>query len=887
MRGQLSRGQRRISNGLLIAVIILVLGLVPDVAECVDEPVFFEEVARSGIAWPDYEYRNSAWGGGAWGDYNADGWLDLGLPNHPSLTSYPPQLNDSAIMRNNGDGTFSNVIYDLGIKLQEDWHDIAWVDYDDDGDLDLWRTVGGRGGVGEAPSSLSRQNADGTFTEVAAEAGVEYGYGRGRGSVWFDYDGDGDLDMYFTGAESTVAPNTMFQNNGDGTFTNVGQLGTATFVGANSQASVADYDMDGDEDLLITGYSPRLYRNDGATFTDVSTSAGIRNVGGAQAAAWGDYDNDGDLDLYLTRGDSQFMDYAEMWDPPINTELRFAAVASSGDEDGLEFTSAGSVTLELQRCVGGNIYRDAPVTLNPEDVSGDPGGDGFRVWQEPQGTFHVYWKNPGTLIVFSGIITAEELLSDLVEVSFEVPAPISLPNRLYRNNGDGTFADVSIAAGVDDPQDCRGSDWGDFDNDGDLDLFVQAAGTVEANAPNRIYRNNGDGTFTDVAAATNLEGTDEGNGWGGSWGDYDNDGFLDLFTHQDSWSWPMDAGGYELHHSSGNGNHWLKLELQGQGVANEGSNRRGSGARVWISAGGSTQYRPIHDNSHYMYHYSGPIHVGLSSSTMVDQIRVLWPSGVEQFLYNVPVDQMLTVVEGGAPPVNDPPSVDAGPDATITLPDVAALDGTVTDDGLPDPPGAVTTEWTQTSGPGVVGFGDAGAVDTTASFSLAGTYVLRLTANDGELSAYDEVTVMAQSSSPPNEIVIDNDDPEFSVVGKWGTGTWSSWQPYGDSLMYDTLRALGASATWTPTIEMGGQYEVFVWQMACTRFCATNAAFTVHDADGSETFTVDQGDTSLAGQWISLGVHTFQAGNTGSIVLNDNSEGRVLADAVRLVFVSP
>jgi uncharacterized repeat protein (TIGR01451 family) len=677
--------QFRSSLSVLMVITILVMAL--PVVRAADEPVTFTEVARSGIAWPDYVYRESAWGGGAWGDYDGDGWLDIGLPNHPSLTSSPPEMHDSAVMHNNGDGTFTNVIDDLGIELQEDWHDIAWVDYDDDGDLDLWRSVGGRAGEGDGPSSLSRQNADGSFTEVAVEAGVDYPRGRGRGTVWFDYDLDGDLDMYFTGAESEVAPNTMFRNNleetEEATFTNVGQVGTSPFIGANSQVSVADYDMDGDEDLIVTGYSPgtTLYRNDEGTFVDANSSAGITTEGGGQATAWGDYDNDGDLDLFISRGTAQSMDYFEVWNPPTNTEMRFSASASSGDEDGLDFQCDDSVTFELQRRVGGNIYRDDPFTLGPGDVSDPPSSvDGeFRVWQDPQGSFHLRWMS-SSQIGFSGIITGDQALYDISEYEFEVDSPVSIPNLLYRNDGDGTFTEVGSAAGVADEQDCRGADWGDFDNDGDLDLFVQTAGTVEANAPNRVYRNNGDGTFTDMAAAYNVEGTDEGNGWGGSWGDYDNDGDLDLFTHQENWPWPMDLGGYELHRNGGNDNHWIKIELQGLGLASGGSNRDGNGAKVWVTAGEVTRYRPVHDNSHYMHHYNGPIHVGLDDLTVVDEIRVLWPSGTEQFRYDVPADQVITITEG-APPTADLEVVKSDATDPVTEGDDVTYTVTVTNGG--------------------------------------------------------------------------------------------------------------------------------------------------------------------------------------------------------------
>src|SRR5688500_8395606 len=112
--------------------------------------------------------------------------------------------------------------------------------------------------------------------------------------------------------------------------------------------------------------------------------------------------------------------------------------------------------------------------------------------------------------------------------------------------------------------------------------------------------------------------------------------------------------------------------------------------------------------------------------------------------------QLTVTYESSGTPVNEAPSVSAGPDQAVTLPSGAVLDGTVSDDGLPNPPGAVSTLWTEVSGPGVVVFGDASSVDTTASFSATGTYVLRLRADDGEQSASDDITVVVNATQPAN-----------------------------------------------------------------------------------------------------------------------------------------
>jgi hypothetical protein len=801
MRDRMPRG------AVLVLCVTLVLAFavaslsMPAAAK--DEPVGFTEVGRSGIAWPDYAYRDSTWGGGAWGDYNDDGWLDILLPCHPALATYPVHANDSALLRNGADGTFTNVIYESGIKLQEDWHDTCWIDYDDDGDLDLWRSVGGRGGEGEGSNSLSRQNADGSFTEVAPEAGIDYPRARGRGTAWFDYDGDGDLDLYFAGAELDLAPNTMFRNNGDGTFTDVGQLGTDTFVGANSQVSVADYDLDGDQDLLVTGYGPRLYRNDDGAFTNVSVSAGIIDTGGAQGAAWGDYDNDGDLDLYIGRGSAQSRDYAEVWDPPQNSELRFVTGATSGDEDGLDLTATGSITFEFQTRMGNTIRRDAsiaslgpdgrnpseyPFTLGPDDVSDPPPAQDnvFRVWQNPQGSWHLRWTTTVTRAGFSGIITAGATLSDIVEVGFEIEDTAPLSNTLFRNNGDGTFTDVALSAGVDSPLDCRGVDWGDLDNDGDLDLFVQAAGTMAGNAPDLVYRNNGDGTFTDIAAQVNLQGTTEGMGWGGLWGDYNRDGFLDLITHHESWSWPLTRGGYELYANGGNDNHWLGINLWGGGVANGASNRRGHGAKVWITAAGQTQYRAVDDNSHYLHHYSGPIHVGLGGSTLVDELRILWPSGLEQVLENVPADQYVTVFEGGAPT----PNANAGGSYSGDEASSISLDGSGSSN--PGGGGSLTYAWDLDDDGSL---NDAFVATPSYTWNEPGIYTVTLVVtNTDNVTSTDTAQVTVANLAPTAVIT----GPQSALVGQaftldgsessdpgGGTVLSFAWDLDGDSVFDD------------------------------------------------------------------------------------------------------
>ena len=175
----------------------------------------------------------------------------------------------------------------------------AWGDYDNDGDLDLYLARD------NLPNFLFQSDADGTFTNVAVEAGVA-DQGRGRTAAWADYDGDGSLDLYVAnfGPRNTIS-NPLYRNNGDGTFTDVGPEAGVADQGRAQGIAWADYDNDGDQDLFVANRdaASRLYQNGGdGTFTDVTAISGV-TMDTAGGVAWGDYDGDGDLDLFVTGGD--------------------------------------------------------------------------------------------------------------------------------------------------------------------------------------------------------------------------------------------------------------------------------------------------------------------------------------------------------------------------------------------------------------------------------------------------------------------------------------------------------------------------------------------------------------------------------------------------------
>ncbi len=283
-----------------------------------------------------------------------------------------------------------------------------------------------------------------TFTDVTAAAGINFIHSEGDtielvsqttspGAAFADSDNDGDLDIYITNGFGL--PNALYRNNGDGTFSEVAKEAGVDHRGFAMGCNFGDYDNDGDLDLYVTNCNePNVFfRNNGdGTFTDVTLETRTGDDRWGVSGAFADYDNDGDLDLYVVN------------------YIRFAR----------ELAQMDFVLVERA---------EDNVLLAPEPY-------------DPQG------------------------------------------NVLYRNNSDGTFTDVTNQAGVAD-EDGKGLSamFGDYDNDGDADLFV--ANDISRN---RLYRNNSDGTFTDVSF---LEGVDDPrSGMGIDWGDYDNDGDLDFYV---------------------------------------------------------------------------------------------------------------------------------------------------------------------------------------------------------------------------------------------------------------------------------------------------------------------------------------------------------------------
>jgi ASPIC/UnbV protein/VCBS repeat protein len=452
----------------------------------------------------------------------------------------------------------------------------AWGDYDGDGFIDLFVPQIGPGGSGSAKHFLYHNNRDGTFSRVT-NSPIAAVLSAGRGAAWGDFDNDGFLDLVLVNATQT---NYLFHNNGDGSFTAVPNAALVTDLADSRGVTWVDFDNDGYLDLFRTTLDqPRrlYYNNHDGTFTRITQGAFLIVPGSFKAVAWGDYNNDGRPDLFLPQAD---------------------------EEAGLPSY--------LYRNDGGGTFARVAAGM----VDGTFNGDA-AVWGD--------YDNDGDLDLFVACVAA--------------PGTVSRPNLFYRNDGSNTFTSLTSLP-ANDPENLGGAsngcNWGDFDNDGWLDLFV----ANRAGQNNFLYHNNGDGTFTKITNSVAVN--DGGDSFAAAWGDYDNDGFLDLFVGNGG------AANF-LYHNNTNDNHWLKLRLIGTR-----SNRAAIGAKVRVHAtiNGQTFWpmREVPGGDGHMGQNSLHVHVGLGNATNADLVRIEWPSGTVQELPNVAAQQFITVTEPGGEP---------------------------------------------------------------------------------------------------------------------------------------------------------------------------------------------------------------------------------------------
>ena len=530
------------------------------------------------------------------------------------------------------------------------------------------------------------------FTDVARAVGIDFEHANsatsnkylletmGGGVALLDYDNDGRLDVFFTNGAKLDDPmpagkapdksdrrfwNRLFRQNADGTFADVTEKAGLTGMPQDRYGmgvAVGDYDNDGFEDLYVTGYGGNtLYHNNGdGTFSDVTARAGVGASGWSASAGFFDADNDGRLDLFVTR-------YVD-WTFPTN---RYCGEKKPGYRAYCHPDNYDAVTNLLYHNNGDGTFTDVSARAGIAAASGKGLGVAFADYDDDG---------------FTDVFVAND----------------SVQSFLFHNNGNGTFTELGLLAGVGFNEDGKtfagmGVDFADYDNDGRPDIVV----TDLSNERYRLFRQGADGSFQDVThtsgvgAATQLFA-----GWSTRFFDYDNDGWKDIFVAQGhvmdtiektspnlrylqpplllrnesgrfvrvlpgeafqrDWAGRGAAFGdidndgdvdvvvssvgqraLVLRNDGGNLRNWLGIRTVGRK-----SNRDGIGCRVKVvSASGFTQYFTVNTAAGYLSASDKRLVVGLGGDATARLVEIRWPSGAVQRLENVAAGQTLLATE--------------------------------------------------------------------------------------------------------------------------------------------------------------------------------------------------------------------------------------------------
>ena len=516
------------------------------------------------------------------------------------------------------------------------------------------------------------------FKLVSGSASKPYILESMAGGVGFlDFDNDGWIDIYLVNGStlaaeksaSSKASDRLYRNKRDGTFADVTAQSKLGDTSWGMGVAAADVNNDGFEDLYITNYGPnRLYLNKGdGTFRDFSAQSGAAGSAWSSSAAFADYDQDGDLDLYVTN----YLEFNPDELPEDSQLCRYRGIRVQCGPRGMIPTAD-----RFYENRGDGRFRDA--TANSE-IGEAPDSYGVGViWAD--------YDNDGDQDIYV--------------------ANDSTPNFLFENNGDKTFTEMALLAGIalsDDGKEQAGMgvDFGDYDNDGDLELVV----TNFSDDYNTLYRNEGDGRFQDVSYRAGLaEATWNDLSWGVRFADVDLDGALDIvianghvypevdkhdlgtryrqansvFLNQRDGTFKRDGGpefffgepyfssrGLATGDTNNDGRvellianlderpsllsargaegHWLSLMLEGTE-----SNRGAVGARVTVTAGDLVQIREVRRGGSYQSQSDPRLHFGLGGAKTIDKVEIRWPGRARQSIESVKVNQVLIIKEPGS-----------------------------------------------------------------------------------------------------------------------------------------------------------------------------------------------------------------------------------------------
>ncbi len=517
---------------------------------------------------------------------------------------------------------------------------------------------------GMAGDTTEKVNA---FIDIAAEVKLDVNTMAG-GSITDDFDNDGYLDLVISGLYVSEQLQ-YFRNNGDGSFTDITEKAKLKGIMGGLNITQTDYNNDGFKDIFILrggwqgdfGDEPNsLLKNNGdGTFTDVTTISGLLSFHPTQTATWNDFNNDGWLDvfignespqnsakmhpseLYMNNGDGTFREVGAAANANV---ISFVKGVTSGDYDNDGWKDLFLSTMSGKRILMKNLgIKDGEVKF--QDVTGVTGiadhtGNSFPTW---------FWDfdNDGLLDIFAcdysfrttlGVYMAAEKLG--------IPAGNPEKTLLYHNNGDGTFTNVSEAVGLNTNIFAMGSNFGDIDNDGFLDMYLGTGNPpYQSIIPNRMFKNKGGKHFADVTASARVGHLQKGHGV--SFADMDNDGDQDIYIEMGG-AFPGDAYQNAFFLNPGQGtNNWININLEGVSA-----NRAAIGSKLvlHITENGKSRkiYRDVNSGGSFG---SSPLRreIGIGQATQIDKLEIFWHGGDDrepQVFEKIVANQFIKIREG-------------------------------------------------------------------------------------------------------------------------------------------------------------------------------------------------------------------------------------------------
>ena len=460
------------------------------------------------------------------------------------------------------------------------------------------------------------------FSEVSAAAGLQFvhqGYHYGGGIAVGDFNGDGWQDMYVTNGYGY--PNALFLNNGDGTFRDAAASAGVADTLEGMGTVCGDIDNDGDLDIFLSNHwgPKKLFLNDGsARFTEVGAAAGVGAPGPGTSAALADFDNDGWLDIYLLNHAQDHFDYPNAL-YRNNRDGTFRDVtAGSGVGSIRSSLAVGFFDFNNDRYPDiylVNEYERDEVFLNLRDGTFRDLKDDFTIpYGGGMGVDMADYDNDGDIDVYVSNLYRDFLL---------------------RNDDGAVLTDATSEVGIENLTMGWGVSFLDYDNDGDRDIHVVNGAMIwpaSYDETNVFFRNNGNGFFNEVAAQLGLDS--QGDSRASACADFNNDGYVDIAVLN------IERDSLQLFENRAGGNNWLQVKLTGRQT-----NRCGIGAKVEISAGGNVQMTEIRSGSSFASNHGLAAAFGLKRAEVVDYVTVHWPSGQDQTVTEVAVNQVLAVTE--------------------------------------------------------------------------------------------------------------------------------------------------------------------------------------------------------------------------------------------------